>query len=241
MSMRIFLAVLLLCASAPGRAAEIRVRSGRARARLIELFSSEGCSSCPPADAWVSSLRGKPGLWSAFVPVAFHVTYWDDLGWPDRLADKAFTARQRAYAASWGEGTTYTPGFVLDGAQWRGWGAEPPEAGGPAGVLEARESGGALTARFSPAKEDGPYVMHAARLGFGVDSKVAAGENAGRTLRHDFVALALAEATMKRGKKDWTVELTLPAAVARAPREGLAVWVTGRGGRVAQAAGGGGP
>ncbi len=232
MGMRLLLAAALL-AAAPAGAAELRARSGPARARLIELYSSEGCSSCPPADAWVSSLRAEKGAGTSFVPVIFHVTYWDDLGWPDAFADQAYTARQRAYAASWGTGTVYTPGFVLDGAEWRGWGKAPGPSSEKTGALDARLNGTALRASFTPVADAGPYVVHAARLGFGIESKVPRGENAGRTLRHDFVALATAQAALHDGK----AAFVLPAAKTRAPREGFAVWVTGRDGRVIQAAG----
>src|SRR5258705_5915226 len=69
---------------------------------LIELYTSEGCSSCPPAEEWLGQLGKHPRLWRDFVPVAFHVDYWDGLGWPDRFARKQFTERQYAYSKSWG-------------------------------------------------------------------------------------------------------------------------------------------
>jgi len=102
-------------------AGDIVLQSGPARASLLELYTSEGCSSCPPAEAWLSRLRDDARLWKEIVPVAFHVDYWDNLGWKDRFASAAFTARQRDYAARWNSGSVYTPGFVLDGQEWRGW------------------------------------------------------------------------------------------------------------------------
>lgn len=69
--------------------------SAPARVTLLELYSSEGCSSCPLADAWVNSLQAGPGLWTQLVPVVFHVDYWDYIGWKDRFATPAFTDRQR--------------------------------------------------------------------------------------------------------------------------------------------------
>src|SRR6266581_5068954 len=79
--------------------------SGEARTMLVELFTSEGCSSCPPADAWISQLKESPDLWKKIVPVAFHVDYWNNLGWRDRFAKPEFTARQRRYVAA-GSGVT---------------------------------------------------------------------------------------------------------------------------------------
>jgi hypothetical protein len=76
-------------------AGELCVQSGPARAHLLELYTSEGCSSCPPAEQWFSTLKQSPRLWKQIVPVAFHVNYWDQLGWKDKLASPANTARQR--------------------------------------------------------------------------------------------------------------------------------------------------
>ena len=67
-------------------AAETRFESGPQQISLVELYTSEGCSSCPPAEAWLSRLKEEPGLWKNFVPIAFHVDYWDRLGWRDRFS-----------------------------------------------------------------------------------------------------------------------------------------------------------
>src|SRR3954471_82099 len=113
MSMRLMILSCLLAAALG--AAPARFASGETRTHVLELYSSEGCSSCPPAEAWLGSLRDAPGLLRDFVPVAFRVAYWDGLGWRDRFASKEFTARQYAYAAAWGSDGVYTPGFVLNG------------------------------------------------------------------------------------------------------------------------------
>jgi hypothetical protein len=234
MKVNVLLAFALL---APAARAATVFRSGPGRVSLIELYTSEGCSSCPPADAWLSSLAGEPDLWKTFVPVELHVTYWDDLGWPDRLADPAFTSRQRAYAASWGSGSVYTPGFVLDGSEWRGWGSRPPAAAEAAGVLVARIDGGRVRASWEPARGGAAFDVYVARLGFGLLTRVGAGENAGRALRHDFVARSLARAPLKAKNGRWSAELSVPPAPA-GERSGLAVWVVGADGRPVQATGG---
>jgi hypothetical protein len=194
------------------------------RTHLLELYSSEGCSSCPPAEAWLGSLRDAPGLWRDFVPVGFHVDYWDRLGWPDRFARREFTARQYAYANRWDRDTVYTPGFVLDGAEWRPAGAAPAaseERAGGLGVEYADD--GACRIRFEGAGEG---EVHAALLGAGISSRVRAGENAGRTLRHDFVVLVLKSAPLTAG----AAELSLPRSADKSvARQALAVWVTRRG------------
>src|SRR5437762_13623520 len=111
--------------------------SGKTQASLIELFTSEGCSSCPPAEKWLSALKLNPDLWKRTVPVAFHVDYWDRLGWRDRFAKPEFTSRQQRYAAAWGGDSVYTPGFVVNGKEWRGWfgGNMTPTSSTKVGVL----------------------------------------------------------------------------------------------------------
>jgi hypothetical protein len=99
----------------------VTFESSDSQTTLIELFTSEGCSSCPPADAWISHLKDSPDLWKKIVPVAFHVDYWNNLGWRDRFARPEFTARQRRYVAAWHGDSVYTPGFVVNGQEWRGW------------------------------------------------------------------------------------------------------------------------
>src|SRR6059036_3501 len=108
------LIVLAMTAAITASAAETTFEVGPQRAQLLELYTSEGCSSCPPAEAWLSKLKDAPGLWRDFVPIAFHVDYWDSLGWKDPFAIKAYSERQRDYAASWRSRSVYTPGFVLD-------------------------------------------------------------------------------------------------------------------------------
>ncbi|MBV1705067.1 MAG: DUF1223 domain-containing protein [Hyphomicrobiales bacterium] len=96
----------IFVAVAPGAQASAAPVDG-----VVELFTSQGCSSCPPADRLAAKLAREPGLLVLSLPV----TYWDYLGWKDTLAQPAYTARQRAYAASRGDGDVYTPQAVIDG------------------------------------------------------------------------------------------------------------------------------
>ena len=169
-------------------AGEIVIESPSARAHLIELFTSEGCSSCPPADAWLRGLKSERGLWREFVPIAFHVNYWDHLGWTDRLASPRFTQRQRDYAAAWRANSVYTPGFVMDGREWRG--RELPRASAEkAGVLKVRLVDDRVSVSFplNGRKLDAHLVWLAGE----VENDVKAGENRGRKLKHEFTALAM--------------------------------------------------
>src|SRR5882724_13240893 len=116
--MKILCSMAMFACVAASAAPVIFQSSGRQTA-VLELFTSEGCSSCPPAEAWLSKLKGAPGLWHDFVPVAFHVDYWDHLGWKDPFASKEWTARQYHYSAIWKSSSVYTPAFVLDGREWQ--------------------------------------------------------------------------------------------------------------------------
>jgi hypothetical protein len=221
-------AVLMICVftAMSARGGDIVFESKPAQTHLLELFTSEGCSSCPPAEAWLSKLKGEPQLWRDFVPLAFHVDYWDRLGWRDPFASKMWTARQSAYSAQWKSESVYTPGFVLDGREWR---TQNLPGAGPAatGVLKITMANGEqVTATFQPAAGGGrDYDIHVARLGFGLGIDVKAGENRGRKLVHDFVVLALTNERMTGGEK----ELRLGAATTKqgaGSRSALVAWVT---------------
>ena len=223
--MRLFLSLLFgLAAAARLPADTTQFASGPTRTALIELCTSDGCSSCPPAERWLATLRDEPGLWRDFVPVAFHVDYWNRLGWPDRFSTREFTQREYDYAALWASPSVYTPCAVRDGAEWVGSRSLAP-SGQAAGKLTVRYDGNAVHAEFSPSgpQAGGEFELHAAILGSGITSKVGAGENRGETLHHEFIALKLAMGPLGR-------DLPLPVpTVAGVPRHALAVWVTRRG------------
>jgi hypothetical protein len=188
--------ILGILAGVSVRADPIVFQSPQRQTALVELYTSEGCSSCPPAESWLSQLKEKSGLWRDFVPVAFHVDYWDYLGWRDKWASKKFSDRQRDYATSWGSDSVYTPGFVLNGKEWRNWfglRGPPTEATIRAGVLRVvSEDANHWLVSFVPASSGtSNYEVHAALLVSGMSSEVKHGENAGRHLLHDFAAQTL--------------------------------------------------
>jgi hypothetical protein len=228
--MRLLLPALVLGSAAALHGADLRFSSGPGRTTLIELYTSEGCSSCPPADRWLGSLRESPGLWRDFVPVAFHVTYWDNLGWPDRFARRSFTERQYALAAAWHSDSVYTPCVVRDGSEWHPSGPPVAAPGDDPGVLSATVGpDGICRIRFrpAPASARGAWEAHVALLGGGYRSRVTGGENSGSTLSHEFVALGLADAPMRPDGDSATAEIPLPAADrSGAKRLALAAWVT---------------
>lgn len=241
--MKTLVLALTLLGSLAGHAAETVIRSPADRVQLVELFTSEGCSSCPPADAWLSRLVADPSLWSRIVPVAFHVDYWDDLGWPDRFASAEHTDRQHLHGRIGNVRSVYTPGFVVDGKEWREWfaGEALPAPHGQPGPLVARVGGETVAVEFTPRNlaRAGLEVV-VARLGFGHVTQVERGENAGRALAHEFVVTGLARGRLERSDDGaLTARLNLPTASVSSPREGLALWVTAPGSqRPLQAAGG---
>ena len=232
--MKGILFVSLLFSSVACAAEPSRFMSGPTQVTLIELYTSEGCSSCPPADHWLGALKDDAGLWKQFVPVEFHVNYWDSLGWKDRLSSPGFTAREYAYSAAWGSQNVYTPCFVRNGAEWKpSWGGAGGPQGGPAGQLEVTVAGdGACSVKYSPVAASAPsaYKLHVALLGGGLSSHPNAGENEGETLKHEFVVLGLAEASLSPvgGGLGAQVALPLPS-VPDAKRRAVAAWVTREG------------
>jgi len=203
--------------------------SGDTQSSLIELFTSEGCSSCPPAEKWLSALKSSSDLWKKVVPVAFHVDYWDHLGWRDRFAKPEFTARQQRYAAAWGGDSVYTPGFVVNGKEWRDWfGANGmPTTSTKVGVLRVSlGDGGKLTATFvSETTQPRTLTLNVALLGNDLESDVKRGENSGRKLRHDFVVLQLAKSEMTNQGNLWTGTVLLSGNRGTDKATALAAWV----------------
>ena len=184
------LAVALLAVLGQGLASAgeaCTATSPRTTAPVVELYTSEGCNSCPPADRWLSKLKADPGV----VALAFHVDYWDRLGWKDRFASAAFTARQAEQQASNGARFSYTPQVVVDGQDRKDWSgiAAPlaPRPAAPVDVLLARE-GDRVTATVS-ATSRSPRRLAAYWAVTEQDhvTAVKAGENRGVMLRHDYV------------------------------------------------------
>ena len=203
--------------------------SGETQNSLLELFTSEGCSSCPAAEKWLSALKSSQELWKQTVPVAFHVDYWDHLGWRDRFAKPEFTLRQQRYAAVWGGDSVYTPGFVVNGKEWRGWfgGNVTPTTSTKVGVLRVSfGDDGRLSATFVPTTtQTRPLALNVALLGNDLESDVKRGENSGRKLRHDFVVLQLANSEMTNQGNLWTGTVLLSSNSGSDRATALAAWV----------------
>ena len=229
--------LLCVCQRGVAQSAAVTFQSAETKTALLELYTSEGCSSCPPAETRLSRLKVDPALWRDVVPVAFHVDYWDHLGWHDPWSAKVFSDRQRSLAESWNAPSVYTPGFVLNGKEWRDWSGFrtlPPLRKEKAGVLKVSSTNSPCwQVSFVPAAGlQQRYEVFAALLGSGLSSDVKAGENKGRKLTHDFVALSFEKKTLSLIDNHLQGEFVLsPKGKTKDDRLALAVWVT-RAGRL---------
>lgn len=157
---------------------------------LVELYTSQGCSACPPADAMMHELAGREDV----IALALHVDYWDYIGWKDTFADPVYTARQKSYARAQGARHVYTPQMIIGGADVI-VGAKPMKVGehlmahlqGQRHLdLRARRAGDVvhLSAPRPAQATRAPLVIHLVRYTAQADVAVTRGENAGRTLHH---------------------------------------------------------
>ena len=219
--------LILALLSVSAAHAELVLDSGQQRNTLIELYTSEGCSSCPPAEALLNRFVDDPELWTRYIPVAFHVDYWDYLGWRDPYAAAQHSARQRQYANSGNTRAVYTPGFMVNGKEWRPRFREqrPALEKTTAGRLRITVRDQHLEARYSEAERAAaePLVLHVAILGLDLHTRIQAGERAGREARHEFVVLNHQQFESAGGQ--WRFALDQAAANAEG-RTALAAWVS---------------
>jgi hypothetical protein len=177
----------LAAASSVAAQSSCAAHSGLAITPLLELYTSEGCSSCPPADLWVSRLKSKN-----VVVQAFHVGYWDYIGWIDRFAAPAYTQRQRDIAAQNGLQGIYTPQLVLNGQDWPQWRSASTDIGPPGQAARVKISlqqtgDNRYEALVTPLAGASNWSAYWTVTEHGHNSKVKVGENAGEFLQHDYV------------------------------------------------------
>ena len=218
---KIFPALILLLLSAAATAAEWQFTSGDKQTQLIELYTSQGCSSCPPAEKYVNQLLSSKKLWTDIIPVVFHVDYWDYLGWKDQFALPTNDLRQRHYAQVGGVNSVYTPAMLINGKGWQSWrlGFSPSEKTSKAGVLAVNIHDNHLAANFKSANNLYQLQLHIALLGMNLTSNITAGEREGSHTSHNFVVLK--HLTADSYDKHWTIEL--PNNINS---EAIAVWVS---------------
>lgn len=184
------------------------------RPAVVELFTSQGCSSCPPADAFLGELVGRPDV----LALAWHVDYWNRLGWTDRFALPEATGRQRAYVQRLGLRTAYTPQMVIDGRFDRAGSDRDPVLAllglRPDGIpLHLATSGADITAEVGDGRAAGPADMVLVAYLTSAGTPVGRGENAGRHLTEYHLVRAMRVLGQWDGRKrSVSVPLTdLPA------------------------------
>lgn len=181
---------------------------------VVELYTSQGCSSCPRADAYLTKLASEPGI----IALALHVDYWDYIGWKDKFGNPAFSERQRAYAHQVGSKTIYTPQMIVGGVD-QAIGSDPDTVSGmirrhqaaeQTVVLHLARSGGSVVidaaARVQP---DAPLVVQLVRYIPSEQVAIERGENAGHTIEYTNIVTSWARVGTWDGRAD--LELTVPA------------------------------
>jgi hypothetical protein len=221
-----FVAGAVLAQPSIGFTAACSARSGPQTAALVELYTSEGCNSCPPADRWLASSFGPGRMPAGAVALAFHVDYWDRLGWKDRFASAAYTERQYDVTRTGNARFAYTPQVVLQGRDFPDW--HGTDARAAIAAINARPARASVA--VDAAAKDGAIDVHAAAtVARGADrrdaalfvaltenslvSDVKAGENVGARLTHDHVVRALRAGPVvgADGAAEMSAELRLPA------------------------------
>ncbi len=175
---------------------------------VVELFTSQGCSSCPPADALLEELKSSKSV----VALSYHVDYWDYLGWKDTLGSPAFTRRQQDYASVRGDGDVYTPQMVIDG---RAHAVGSNHASVNAAIAAAldntaidmalKESGNELSIDIGAG--EGEAMVWLIPIAPKISVKILKGENAGKEITYHNIVRQLVPAGMWHGK---ATTLTLP-------------------------------
>ena len=208
--------------------AEMAFVSSSTQIQLVELYTSQGCNSCPPAERWLSGFVEHPDLWSGFIPVAMHVDYWDYLGWKDIFATKENSKRQRRYRELGITGGVYTPGFIIAGEEWRGFFSGQSPFLKEKEVLQENEVG-SLALKFDNVKFTASFngdmssnSLTIAWLGIGMSTDIKRGENRGKKLTHNFVMLS---AQKYRGLNQWRGPLPRRPDKQGVERLALVAWV----------------
>jgi len=196
------LSSLLLISQGLAFAAQCSAKTGTKTMPLLELYTSEGCSSCPPADKWLRKIKHGP---DEVTPLAFHVDYWDYIGWKDEFSKAEYSNRQRKTAAFGGAGFVYTPQFVFNGRDFKGWDnsrlnsaiKDKQKLASRANLsLDAiNEADGSITLKAN-AETVNPVDTKKADVFVALYqnnlvTQVKAGENVGRELKHDYVVRKL--------------------------------------------------
>jgi hypothetical protein len=194
--------ILLVGCSSEARSASTAVKGDRPRTVVLELFTSQGCSSCPPADRLLSKLRGETFDGGMVIPLAYHVDYWNHLGWSDPFSSPKWSARQREYAASIEGSQVYTPQLVVNGTKQLVGSSERAVRAEIRRQLEESDHGTVVIDRMTRANNAldvnlrakldrgaaaGGVDVVVALFENGLSTAVSRGENANRNLTNDAI------------------------------------------------------
>ena len=167
--------------------------SGVKQVEFIELFSTQSCSSCPPAQQKINSLKGQSELWKTFIPIVYHVDYWDYLGWKDPFSNNNFTIKQQKYVKHWSKSSIYTPMFVINGKEGKNLDLKSLFSNKNVGNLHSIKTNEfQYSVSFDPSEKIPSHelIIHWAILGNNILTNVKSGENSGKILTHDFLVLS---------------------------------------------------
>jgi hypothetical protein len=214
----------------------IVVDSSERQTAVVELYTSEGCSSCPRADRWLSQLVTNPRSELDVVALAFHVDYWDYLGWKDRFSSADYTRRQRMLGSNNQQRTIYTPEFFVNGMEARGANnvldkiQESNRQTAPLSLqmTVSRDDSDLVIALHSPSQRGTIGQIHHRYLVFENDlsTDVKRGENSGKVLHHQRVVRYMSPAQSLQVDNQHRIAID-PAW--RAESVGVAVLVTSPG------------
>jgi hypothetical protein len=233
----------LLAASAialPAAASTCAATSGPQTAAVVELYTSEGCSSCPPADRWLASMFRSGAAPAGAIPLAFHVDYWDRLGWKDRFATAAYTERQYVAMRAGRASFVYTPQVLVQGRDFPQWQAQSRGVAAAVAAANARPARAEITLEALPrpgalavkaavrvpgVAERKGATLHVALVESGLASDVKSGENSGARLVHDHVvrAMRVGPGVDAAGAAAAEMVIALPAEAGQAAT--LVAWV----------------
>ena len=220
-----YVLLLVLFLSGTTFAKSFEFSSGESQNTLIELFTSQGCNSCPPADDWLSSFKDNPKLFKEIVPMAFHVDYWDSSDWKDSFSKNDYSLRQRAHFDLGHLAQVYTPAILKNNKEiQRGQLYSKKIAKKLVGKLSVQVFNKSAFIVFKPSHKKKSLTVHIALLGMGFEEKIHFGENKGKRLMHDFVVLEHKQKTNKQTKNTWVMDL--PTSKIKAKKYAIAVWIT---------------
>jgi hypothetical protein len=188
---------------------------------VVELFTSEGCSSCPPADLLLTKIIDETGSAQRIYCLSFHVDYWNYIGWKDPYSDKSYSERQRRYSQSFLSGRIYTPQMVVNGtSEFVGSSESEARKAIDAALRQSHAElltvtsmeveNGRVTASFDFKGPERKYLLNIALVERGLAQRVTRGENSGRKLTHDNVVRVLQTTEIPSAQKG-KLTLTMPA------------------------------